>query len=106
MTIYHIKGTDAKRAEATANMLRNTAINEGRGALIMRNGEKAEAKYLLEKIIVAEPFMQGKKPVDQIPWKPKSDVIFVNDGIGRLAEFEKLIPGFTKKFGPITELAA
>jgi len=105
MSIYHLKG-DKVKCEAEANTLRNSAISGGRGALIMRAGEKAEARYLLEKIIVAEIFQQGKKTVDEIPWKPKPDIIFVNEGISRLTEFEKLVPGFQRKFGPtVTERA-
>lgn len=86
-----------------ANTLRDGQIGKKCGALLVREDCDGGNKELLEKILVAVTF-DVKVPVAQQPWKPNSIVILVGKAKSRLAEFEKLCPGFEKHFGPVTSI--
>lgn len=105
MAIIVITG-DASATSLLADSLRSTAINGGRGALLVRGTEQdeAEVQHLLEKIIVADVFAVGT-PAESINWKNDPQVILVNEGEAKLAEFEAACPGFTAKFGPVSRMS-
>lgn len=86
-----------------ANTLRDGQIGKKCGALLVREDCDGGNKELLEKILIEDEF-DGSVPVSQQPWKPNSIVILVGKAKSRLAEFEKLCPGFEKHFGPATTI--
>lgn len=104
MTIMHIKGPPKSGKSLLANSLRNTALTERRGALLIDDHADGEAQHHLEKIIAGGAFVPGTA-ADAVSWKSDSPaVILVNSGIDRLDEFEAICPGFMAKFGPVTTL--
>jgi hypothetical protein len=98
-----IKGPPNSGKSLLANALRNTAIGGGRGVLLIDDHAEGEAERHLERIIAGDPFMPGT-PIEDIRWKSDPQIILVNSGAGRLAEFEALVPGFTAKFGPVSTI--
>lgn len=98
MKIIHIKGPAKSGKTLNANTLRTQQINAGKGALIVDETTDGEPRYLLEKI-VAGASLDREIPAKDVPWKPDSLVILVNDRIDILDEFEALVPGFNKLFG-------
>jgi hypothetical protein len=103
MTILIIEGPPKSGKSLLANSMRNTAISSGRGALLIDDHADGEARYHLEKIIKGDQLVPGT-PADEINWKKEPQVILVNSGEKRLAEFEELVPGFTAKFGPVSRM--
>lgn len=108
MPIIHIKGPDSGANTAMANSLRTGAISSGLGAVLVDEGHDGEARYLLEKIVAGEPLGVEPgvgpaitRPAGTIPWKPDPTIVFVNDQIAMLDEFEAIAPGFTALFGPV-----
>jgi hypothetical protein len=111
MPITHITGSPNSGKSLLANSMRNTAISNGRGALLVDDTNDGEARYLLEKIVAGaslglEP---GRGPATvtaarDIPWKPDPAIIIVGDKIEMLAEFEEIAPGFIEMFGPVKTL--
>ncbi len=107
MPIIHL-GAHSKQARAMADDLRSTRINQGKGALIVDEKQGGEPRHLLEKIIKAEALPADGTPVpaDTVPWKTDPLVILVGkDAPKVLDKFEALVPGFKKKFGPVTAAA-
>jgi hypothetical protein len=110
--IIHITGPAASGKSLLANSLRNQAISEGRGALLVDDTQDGEVRYLLEKIVAGAslgpvPGMGEAipQPAAAIPWKADPSIILVGDKIGLLGEFEALAPGFTELFGPVRTLS-
>ena len=103
MTIIAIKGPAKSGKSLLANSLRNTAIANGRGALLIDDHADGEAEHHLEKIIRGDSFVPGT-PADQVNWKKEPQVILVNSGVKRLEEFEAICPGFTEMFGPVSTM--
>lgn len=123
MGIAHIIGGKGTGKSFTANSFRAQGVNLGRGTLLIDDHLKDDGAtaILLEKIIADgdEDFLNGKrgrltdthgKPkketfdIATINWKNDPVIIFVGDAIERLADIEKMVPGFTKKFGPVRQL--
>lgn len=119
MPIIHITGPKKSGKSLLANSLRNTAIGQSnpaegifKGALLVDDSQNGEPRYLLEKLILGESLGVTPGVGDAIPrtakdikWKDDPLVVFVGDKIKLLAEFEKLAPGFTKMFGPVSKMA-
>lgn len=86
--------------EATARNLHRQQISAGRGALIVRAGDTAEPRHLLEKIIVgvALPADGTPIPAERLPWKKNSAVILVGEADDFLGAFEQIVPGFNALF--------
>lgn len=119
MAIIHIEGPKKSGKSLMANAMRNTHIGQSqpeegviKGALLVDDNQTGEPRYLLEKLMDGD--ILGERPgvgeaiprkVSDIKWKADVTVIFVGDKIDLLAEFEELVPGFTKAFGPVTKLA-
>lgn len=101
--IVVISGPAKSGKSLLANSLRNTAISNGRGALLIDDHSDGDAIHHLEKIIVADRFVPGTKAED-VRWKNDPAIVLVNAGEKRLDEFEKICPGFTKKFGPVSRM--
>lgn len=123
MSILHIIGAKGVGKTTTAQNFRGQAINMKRGALMVDENLKNDGatQHLLEKIIADAPVLELKGklgrlsdavgepiaksiPIDMINWKPDPMIIFVNDAIERLADFEAMVPGFTERFGPVRSM--
>lgn len=98
----------SKNATALANAMRNKHIGSGleadgraRGFLLVDADNDGEAKPLLEKLIHHAALPDHPVPVDSVPWKHDPQVVLIGSKAKLLDEFEKLVPGFTKKFGPV-----
>lgn len=122
--IYHITGKPKSGKSHMGNALRNAHIGKSTpvgdpenpagiiyGALLIDDTQDGEARYLLEKLVDGESFGPNPgqeptvpKPAKDVKWKKEPMVIFVGDKIKLLDDFEKLAPGFTKMFGPVTTL--
>jgi hypothetical protein len=119
MAITVISGPAASGKTALANTMRNTAISNGRGCLLLDETTEGEPSVLAEKIIVGEKLpadvrnhfkveaVDGEpvvaRGIDAVAWKKDPLVIVVGDkGKALLWEIEKVCPGFVAKFGPAT----
>lgn len=103
MAIFHITGPSKSGKTFIANALRNSQVGQAKGALMVDEGNDGGAKELLEKIIVGVPLVPGVS-AKEIPWKPESIIIFVNDSISRLEEFKALVPDIEQHFGPVIKV--
>lgn len=115
--IYVIEGPAKSGKTTMAVALRSFAISNGRGALVIDEGTEGATAHQVEKLIDGDPKRAGGKvttltttngdllkesfAADEINWKADPIVILVNAGKDRLAEIEALVPGFTKKIGPV-----
>jgi hypothetical protein len=101
MPIVIIQGQPASGKTTIANALRNNAISNKRGALMVDERSDGEPRYLLEKILAGVALRPGE-PADQQKWKPDCTVVLVGDAAAaQLDEFEALAPGFAALHGPI-----
>lgn len=101
--IIHIEAPRKKNDEALiiANALRNGQIGQAKGGLLIKESTDADPRYLLEKLINGDALPPEPLPARNVNWKPEGMVILVGTSISLLGKFEELVPGFTKRFGPI-----
>jgi hypothetical protein len=100
MPIVIISGQPSSGKTTIANALRNNAISNGRGALMVDENSDAELRYLLEKILDGVVLRPGVPAAEQ-KWKPNCTVVLVGDrAYETLADFEILAPGFAQLHGP------
>lgn len=115
-----IEGPKKSGKTAMANAMRNAHIGKSEpfsekvakdwrphGALLIDEDEKGEPRHLLEKLIHGMALPSDGSPVDakHIPWKTDPQVVIVGKGNEKLLdEFEKLVPGFKAKVGPVKRL--
>jgi hypothetical protein len=105
MAITIIKGPAKSGKSELANALRNSAITNQRGALLVDDDNDGETKPLIEKLLLGTELPEDPpKDLSKLEWKPDPIVVFVGKGESRLKEFEKALPGFTEFFGPIRTL--
>lgn len=123
MSILHITGAKGVGKTTTAQNFRGQAVNMKRGTLLVDDNLKDDGAthHLLEKIIadlppaemkgklgrLSDPFgnaLASSFDIETINWKPDPAIIFVNEALDRLADFEAMVPGFTKKFGPVRHM--
>lgn len=90
-----------------ANLLRNAQITAGSGALILDNTHvEHDPKALIEKLIDGDPLPEKVDDLSKIKWKKNPVVLVVGkDGLTKLEEIEKRLPGFKKYMGPIQTLS-
>jgi len=104
MSIAIITGPAESGKTLIANALRNNQLSFKKGALLVDETTDGEIRHLIEKILVGVPLPQII-PADwatALPWKDDPMIILVGDQAGdTLAAFEGVLPGFSKKFGPI-----
>lgn len=119
--ILFIEGPAQSGKSTMANALRNFAISNKRGALMIDDHADGAIAHHVEKIIddgemrpkdklgrLTDPkgdVLKESFTVDEINWKADPIIVFVNSGAKRLDEIEALIPGFTKKLGPVNVVA-
>lgn len=108
MSIVIITGKSKSGKSLVANALRNNQVSNKQGALLIDENNDGANNHLLEKIIVGVPLPEviPANWADTIPFKPKSMIILVGDKQSKLQDFEKILPGFCEKFGPIYTLQA
>jgi hypothetical protein len=110
-----IEGPAKSGKSALANSLRNRHIGRGldekagvfHGALLIDEDQDGEPRHLLEKLIHGMALPGDGTPVNakEIPWKADPQVVIVGKKQEKLLdEFEKLIPGFKAKVGPVKRL--
>lgn len=115
MAITIIKGPPKSGKSLLANSIRNTHIGKGldeksgtfHGCLLIDDTQDGEPRHLLEKLIVgvALPEDGTPVPVDELPWKHDPQIVIVGDAKAKLLKtFEKLVPGFMERFGPVHTL--
>lgn len=124
MAITIISGPPKTGKSALGATLRNFAISNGRGALLLDDANKdADPRVLVEKLLVAEHLpddvpsfrkvgkdAKGKEVIlsgiDALPWKKDPHVIAV-DKAGRdlLNKIESVCPGFKERFGPASGIS-
>lgn len=102
MSIIHVKSGSREFADKLRNEHIAASVPDKipNGVLLVHEDQKGELHHQLEKIIYGAPY-NSEVPVDKIPWKTDPLIIVVGNKLAVLKEFEKLVPGFTKKFGPI-----
>lgn len=102
MSIVIITGLEGTGKTYTAAALRNHALCHGKSALIIDGANlNLSTKNLLEVIIDGEELKFGQALTD-IKWKKEPQILVVGEnGIRRLEEIEKALPGFRDKFGPV-----
>ncbi len=99
--IFIISGKAKTGKTEMANALRDRAISNKRGGLIVDEQTEGEDQHLLEKIIAGDALVPGTK-ADDVNWKPDSSIIVVGKhGLAKLAAFEEMVPGLKKKLGPV-----
>lgn len=110
-----IEGPKKSGKTALANSMRNSHIGKGYdekakayyGALLIDEDQDGEPRHLLEKIINGMALPADGTPLDarHVPWKADPQVILVGKKAEKLlAEFEKLVPGFKAKIGPVKRM--
>lgn len=104
--IIKIKGPNQSGKSFIASALRNNAIANGCGALIIDTPQISEnVGALLEKLLVGAKLPENVDGIDGLPWKKDPVVILVGDvADDALSILERSAPGFTGKFGPIFEV--
>jgi hypothetical protein len=122
MGIIHITGPKKSGKSLLANSMRNTHIGKSTratdeeagkvfGALVVDDTQEGEPRFLVEKLLDNESLgtVPGggettSRKADELRWKEDPMIIFVGDKIKLLDEFEELVPGLTKKLGPVRTL--
>jgi len=115
-----IEGPAKSGKSALANSMRNTHIGQGtpfghpdnddswrpQGALLVDDDNDGEPRHLLEKLIVGMALPADGTPVKaaDVPWKANPQVVIVGKKEKLLDTFEKLVPGFKAKIGPVKRL--
>ncbi len=100
MSIVIITGGKGSGKSLVANALRNSAIRDGRGALLVDDNQDGEHIHLLEKLSLQK--IEPGTEADKIEWKKDPTIILVGKKAGAtLDAFEKIAPGVKKKFGPV-----
>jgi hypothetical protein len=110
--IYIIQGAPKSGKSFFANTLRNQAVSQKRGALLIDDFDphkdekkQAQAKHLVEKLLIGTPLPGNVEDLNALPWKKDPVIILVGErGLKKLAEIEALVPGFKAKFGPVSKL--
>lgn len=101
MSIVVITGPARSGKSLIANALRNNQGLQKYGTLLIDEGNSGDPKALLEKLLVGVELPDGVVDPGSLPWKPHSMIITVGEQSHLLAEFEKMLPGFMKFFGPV-----
>ena len=115
-----IEGPAKSGKSAMANSLRNNHIGNGgpftpdkgtdwrpNGVLLIDEDQEGEPRHLIEKLLHGEALPADGTPVpaSKLDWKADPQVIIVGKKQEKLLdEFEKLVPGFAKKVGPVKRL--
>lgn len=111
-----IEGPKKSGKSALANAMRDRQISRGfdekaqafHGALLIdeKAQDDAEPRHLLEKLIHGMALPADGTPVNakDVPWKADPQVIIVGDATKWLKTFEKLVPGFKAKVGPVKKM--
>lgn len=106
--IYVVKGPAKSGKTWLANALRNKALSTKAGALLVDEDQTGAPADLLAKLLIDmsadDAFGDKRVPVASLPWKKDPTIVFVGKKEKLLADFEVLVPGFTKKFGPVLEV--
>lgn len=116
--IYVIEGPKKSGKSAMANGLRDRHIGKSEpfnadkpsvpyGALLLDEGQDGEPRHLIEKLLNGQALPADSKPVEakKLMWKQEPMVIVVGKTNNKfLKEFEKLVPGFAEKVGPVKRL--
>ena len=103
MSIVIISGAAKSGKTLIANALRNNQISSKKGAMLIDETNDGEMKPLLEKILIGIQ-LPAEIPDDwqtKLPWKPDPMIVVVAEKQKMLAEFEAILPGFKKQFGPV-----
>lgn len=110
-----IEGPQGSGKTTLANSLRNQHIGKGldekskrfHGALLIDEDQDGEPRHLLEKLIEGMALPANETPIlaKAVPWKADPQVIIVGSKQEKLLDkFEKLVPGFKEKVGPVKRL--
>lgn len=115
-----IEGPKKSGKTAMANAMRNAHIGKTEpmpvgapanwrphGSLLIDDDTEGEPRHLLEKIIfgMALPADGTPIPASKVLWKVDPQVVVVGKKQEKLLdEFEKMVPGFKDKVGPVKRL--
>jgi hypothetical protein len=115
-----IDGPKKSGKTTMANSLRNQHIGAGgaftpdrskswkpHGSLLIDEDQDGEPRHLLEKLLHGDALPEDGTPVpaDKLNWKVEPTVVVVGKKQEKLLdEFEKLVPGFKAKVGPVKRL--
>lgn len=116
-----IEGPKGSGKTTMANAMRNAHIGKTEpfgpdspknwrphGLLMIDDDQEGEPRHLIEKLLHGVSLPADGTPVDakKLDWKAEPSVVIV--GAGRatkfLEDFEKLVPGFKTKVGPIKRM--
>lgn len=111
-----IEGPKKSGKSQLASSLRDRQISRGydekakayHGALLIdEDAQKdAEPRHLIEKLLAGDALPADGTPVKakELNWKADPQMIVVGDATKHLKAFEKLVPGFTAKVGPVKKM--
>lgn len=115
-----IEGPAKSGKTALANSMRDQHISTGgpllpdakkgwkpNGSLLVDEDQDGDPRHLLEKLLHGDALPTDGSPVkaEQLNWKNDPQVIVVGKKQEKLLDtFEKLVPGFAKKVGPVKRL--
>lgn len=104
--IIRIDGPAKSGKTWLAQALRSAQISHKRGALILDEDTPGEPEPLVEKIVKGMTLpRKGDIDLSKVPWKDEPSIIVIGDGgAQRLAKIEERFPGFTLRFGPLTQI--
>jgi hypothetical protein len=110
-----IEGPKKSGKSTWANSLRDRHISrsvpDGKsvpyGMLLLDEGQNGEPRHLIEKLLhgVALPADGTSVSAKSLKWKQEPSVVIVGKANEKLLdEFEKLVPGFKDKVGPVKRM--
>ena len=115
-----IEGPRGSGKTTIANSLRNRHIGKTEplgknspkgwkphGSLLIDEEQGGEPRHLIEKLLHGDALPADGTPVDarSLNWKAEPSVVIVGKKQEKLLdEFEKLVPGFKAKVGPVKRL--
>jgi hypothetical protein len=107
---YHVKG------------IRSNQISEGKGCLVVikPHADEHKVEHQIEKLLAGQKLFPGEKllvgeshstltrqapkDLEELNWKKEPVVIVYGHDEKVLEDFEDVLPGFKKFFGPVSEI--
>jgi hypothetical protein len=110
------------KAQPHLEAIRSVQIGKGCGCLLLNepDGDDHKVEHQIEKLLVGEKLIKGErllvgeshrtdtweapKDLSKLKWKKDPMVLLYGHDEKVLDQFEKLLPGFKKLLGPVSEI--